>query len=186
MLALVYGGAASGKSEYAEHLAVGLAQGTLPLFYLATLAPTDDECRQKINRHRGMRAGKPFLTLECPQSLSRLHLPMRGVVLLECLSTLTANELFSAQGVHPEAGIEIRAGIKNLLRQSEHLVVVSNSLFEDGISYDSFTQNYLKILGGLHQYLARHAELVAEVVAGIPVIGKDTRKEGRLCNPGNP
>ena len=58
MLALIYGGAASGKSEYAEALALTLSASILPLFYVATLSPSDPECIEKIKlntRHYAKR-----------------------------------------------------------------------------------------------------------------------------------
>lgn len=172
MLAFVYGGAASGKSEYAEQLARNLAGDRLSLFYVATLAPSDPECIDKINRHRTMRQGKGFVTIECPSALSGLCLPGKGVVLLECLSTLVANELFSGRVAQQDVSFPVFAGIQHLQRQSESVVVVSNSLFCDGREYDPDTGKYLQILGGLHQELARCAQLVVEVVAGLPVTRK--------------
>lgn len=178
MLAFVYDGAASGKSEYAEALAVTLAGSDLPRFYAATLEPSDEECQAKIDRHRALRRDKQFVTLECPRGLERVRLPGCGVVLLECLSTLAANELFSGAHSPKQVGIEILRGVEHLHNASKHLVVVSNALFDDGCGYDPFTEQYLQILGGLHRQLAQRAQLVTEVVAGLPVIWKDTQKEG--------
>lgn len=177
MLVFVYGGAASGKSEYAEAVAVTLAGSSLPLFYTATLDPADAECIEKINRHRALRKGKHFVTLECPRGLSRLRLPGCGVVLLECLSTLTANELFSGTGDPTQVSAWILRGIDHMLAASKHVVVVSNALFADGREYDPFTRQYLQTLGSLHQQLAQRAGLVVEVVAGLPVIWKNSHEE---------
>ena len=54
MMTLVIGGAASGKSEFAEGLV--LDAGNLPRYYIATMQPFDDECRARVRRHREMRA----------------------------------------------------------------------------------------------------------------------------------
>ena len=66
MLTLVIGGAASGKSAYAEHLAV---QSGGPRYYLATMQVWDAECAARVAKHRAMRAQKQFATVECPQNL---------------------------------------------------------------------------------------------------------------------
>ena len=58
MVTLVIGGAASGKSEFAEGLV--LAAGDLPRYYIATMQPFDGECRARIRRHRATRAQKGF------------------------------------------------------------------------------------------------------------------------------
>ena len=88
MLTLVLGGAASGKSAYAESLVLKTG---LPRYYLATMQVWDAECAARVEKHRKMRAQKQFETLECPLHLDRLALPGRGTVLLEDLG----NEVFS-------------------------------------------------------------------------------------------
>ena len=55
MLTLVIGGAASGKSEYAERLVL---RSTLPRYYLATMQVWDAECAARVEKHRKMRAKK--------------------------------------------------------------------------------------------------------------------------------
>ena len=80
MLTLVIGGAASGKSAYAEHLAV---QSGGPRYYLATMQVWDAECAARVAKHRAMRAQKQFATVECPQNLHLVRLPQRGTALLE-------------------------------------------------------------------------------------------------------
>lgn len=94
MRTLVIGGSASGKSEFAENLAVS---GTAPLYYIATMMPYDGESVERIKKHQAMRAQKSFTTIECYKRLDRVVLPVRGTVLLECLGTLTANELFAPE-----------------------------------------------------------------------------------------
>lgn len=95
MLTLVVGGAASGKSAYAERLVLRTA---LPRYYLATMQVWDAECAARVEKHRRMRAEKQFETLECPLHLGTVHLPARGTALLEDLGNLTANELYDPAG----------------------------------------------------------------------------------------
>ncbi|MBQ2568401.1 MAG: bifunctional adenosylcobinamide kinase/adenosylcobinamide-phosphate guanylyltransferase, partial [Clostridia bacterium] len=68
MTTLVIGGAASGKSEYAERLAetAHAAGRETPLWYIATMAAPDDESRDRVRKHRDRRAGKGYETVECP------------------------------------------------------------------------------------------------------------------------
>ena len=72
MLTLVLGGAASGKSEYAESLVL---RTTGPRWYLATMQIWDAECAARVEKHRKMRAAKQFETVECPLHLEKLRLP---------------------------------------------------------------------------------------------------------------
>ena len=88
MLTLVIGGAASGKSAFAESLCLC---APLPRTYLATMQVWDAECAARVAKHRAMRAEKQFDTVECPLHLARLTLPRCGIVLLEDLGNLAAN-----------------------------------------------------------------------------------------------
>ena len=185
MMTLVTGGSGSGKSEYAERLA---AAGGPPRISVATLLPWDDEGRRRIEKHRAMRAGKGFETVECYTGLERLAVelarrleeePRRGEehsearagsILLECVSNLTANEFYSPEN----AGREDLAGlladeILALRSVCGHLVVVTNNVFNDGGDYDSETVRYMEILADVNRRLAAAADAAVEVIFGIPV-----------------
>ena len=86
MLTLVLGGAASGKSGYAESLVLKTA---LPRYYIATMQVWDAECAARVEKHRKMRAAKQFETVECPLHLENIRLPARAPALLEDLGNLT-------------------------------------------------------------------------------------------------
>ena len=126
MLTLVLGGAASGKSEYAESLVL---RTTGPRYYLATMQVWDAECAARVEKHRKMRAAKQFETLECPLHLETVRLPRRGTALLEDLGNLTANELYDPAGAGENAAKAILHGLESLAAQCENLIVVSNEVF---------------------------------------------------------
>lgn len=169
MLTLVIGGAASGKSRYAEGLFAG-AGG--PLYYIATMEPWDGECRRRIERHRAQRAGKGFETLERYRDLAGLTLPGRGGALLECVSNLAANELYSPQGAGPRTAEAVLEGIDRLSAQCGRLVVVSNEVFMGGRGYEGDTLRYMEVLARINRGLAARAGCAVEVVAGLPVFHK--------------
>lgn len=73
MLILVSGGSASGKSEFAEGLAVKLGT-TGKRYYIATMQPFDEECLHRIKRHQEMRSQKGFETIECYRDIQKLLL----------------------------------------------------------------------------------------------------------------
>ena len=172
MTALILGGAASGKSAYGEELARALPRRG-ELIYLATMEPLGGEAAERICRHRAMRAGKGFLTLERRLDLAGCPLPEGGTVLLEDLGNLAANELFSPRGFHPEEAFSrIWAGLEHVRARAEHLVVVSGDLHRDGEGYPPETEGYLALLARLHRELAAQADQVTEVVCGLPVMWK--------------
>ena len=169
MLTLVVGGAASGKSEYAERLVL---QTALPRYYLATMQVWDAECAARVEKHRRMRAEKQFETLECPLHLGTVRLPARGTALLEDLGNLTANQLYDPAGAGETAASAILDGLDRLAAQCEHLVVVSNEVFSGGANYAGDTDRYLKALAQVNNALAARADAVVRVVCGIPVYHK--------------
>lgn len=166
MFILVIGGAASGKSAYAEELI--MKSGEKARTYIATMEPMDEESRQRVQKHRKMRAEKQFQTVECYTALSSVRLAEKGAVLLECMSNLTANEKYSPKGAGEQAYDAILTGIDALLRQCETLVVVSNDVFCGGTQYEGNTLSYMKLLADINRALAARADAVCEVIGGIP------------------
>jgi adenosylcobinamide kinase/adenosylcobinamide-phosphate guanylyltransferase len=166
MRTLVIGGSASGKSEYAEALAL---QSPCPKYYIATLMAQDDESLKRIAKHRQMRAEKSFVTIERYNDLGGLMLPKRGTVLLECLGNLTANELFCENGAAKNTFNVILDGCAKLEKQCDELIVVSNDVFRTSDVYDEGMLYYMEMLGLLNRALAARFERVVETVCGIAV-----------------
>ena len=173
MLTLVVGGAASGKSQYAEDLVLG---SPLPRFYLATMEVWDAECAVRVEKHRQMRAKKQFVTVECPLDLDSVQLPARGTVLLEDLGNLAANELYDPRGAGDNAVAAILAGVDRLAKQCTDLVIVTNEVFSGGADYADDTHRYLLALAQLNNAIAARADRVVRVVCGIPVYYKGVEK----------
>ncbi len=170
MIQLVIGGAASGKSEFAEQLV--LSVGDLPRYYIATMQPFDDESVRRIEKHRQMRAKKSFTTVECYTNLASVTLLEHGVVLLECMSNLAANEKYSPDGAGENALAAIADGVSALERQCERLIIVSNEVFSGGNRYEGDTDSYLRLLAAVNRMLAARADTVVEVVCGLPQVHK--------------
>lgn len=166
MLSLILGGSASGKSEYAERHVQKLSGRRI---YVATMEPWDDECLARIAKHQRARAGRGFATLERYTDLAGLPVPEDGNVLLECLSNLMANELYSPEGRGAEA---VREGLRSLRRRCAHLTVVTNEVFSGGAEYAGDTLRYMKALADLNRWLAGEADFVCEVAAGLPNVLK--------------
>lgn len=196
MLYIVTGGSGSGKSEYAEQIAVQCRNrngGTL--WYLATMRIWDDEGRKRVERHRRMRAAKGFETIERYTGLETLELrekfeepnpagldaerktdslkhwescqvAQKPVLLLECMSNLVLNEFYDQKNGAEE---RILQGIKHLQKQCRDLIIVTNEIFSDGVTYDPESERYIQLLGRINRELGQMADSVTEVVYGIPL-----------------
>ena len=183
MITLVTGGSGSGKSEYAEGLI--LDSPCSRRFYVATMIAYGKEGRDKVERHRMLRQGKGFITIEKPRDVGRVmfeeHEAGSGAssradraLLLECVSNLAANEMFKEQQDSPIQCLshKIAGDIISLAGQVRDMVIVTNEVDRDGICYGPETMEYIRLMGCLNQKLASAADRVVEVVHGIPVLWK--------------
>lgn len=169
MMILITGGAGNGKSRFAETLC---ETGPKPLWYLAAMQPYGEEGELRVKRHRAMRQGKGFSTIERYTDYASLRLPVRGTALLECAANLTANEMFDAEGNMRDPFNRVIDGVDALNAQCERLIVVTNDIGSDGMRYDTSTEAYIDALGRINAALAARADTVLEIVAGIPLILK--------------
>ncbi|MBQ9068329.1 MAG: bifunctional adenosylcobinamide kinase/adenosylcobinamide-phosphate guanylyltransferase [Eggerthellaceae bacterium] len=177
MIALVTGGAASGKSAYAEQLACDLSPVRT---YLATMAPGGEEAQTRIDRHRAQRAGGHFATIErtgtllgeapTPQAAS-------GVLLLDDVGNLVSNALFGADGSVADAGMvldRLDAEFAQLAGAYAHVVVVGNEVGSDGVFFTDENGTWVRLVGSLCCRIAARSDMVVEVVAGVPYAAKGT------------
>ena len=134
MFITVTGGSGSGKSAFAEEQILKFPPGNR--IYIATMMCFDEESRKRVARHRQMRKDKQFETLECYTDLEHAAIPYGSTVLLECMSNLTANEIFSPDGAKDQAYEAVCRGLLHLKEQAGHVCVVTNEIFSDGLGYD--------------------------------------------------
>lgn len=164
MLAVVSGGSGSGKSAFAESLVT--AQSNPRRLYIATMRVWDREGEQRVARHRAMRQGKGFQTLECPVELEHCPIENGQTILLEDLSNLVMNEYYGENAA--TASDRVFSAIESLARDN-FVVVVTNELFSDGVEYPPETRGFLELMAGLNRRLGSIAQQVWEVVCGIPI-----------------
>ena len=167
MMILVTGGSGSGKSAFAEDCV--LALGEKKRIYIATMFPFDEESKKRVARHRNMRKGKGFETVECYTGLKNVRIDKNSTVLLECMSNLAANEMFEEKGAGEKTVEAVLEGIKKLSSQVRHLVIVTNEIFSEAASYEGDTIRYQEYLGIINQNIGKMADEVVEVVYGIPI-----------------
>lgn len=173
MIVLVIGGAASGKSEFAEKICTSVGKR---IAYVATMQPFGEEAEKRIARHLKLREGKGFLTVERYTDIGGVTTEANkkiDTLLIECVSNLCANEIFSPEGAGETAVRAVLDGVRQLSERYQNIVLVTNEIFSDGISYDETTTAYQQKLGEINCGLAKLADAVVEVVCGIPLIRKD-------------
>ncbi len=182
MIIVITGGSGSGKSEHAENKASELSDGKK--YYLATMKIYGEEGIKKVERHRRLREGKGFYTLEYSEDIYRAadEICEDSTVLIECMSNLLANEMYRDYGLSSElnppsqndekansADIvdKIIGDVRCLSRKAKNLVIVTNNVSEDGELYDEETLRYIDNLGRINARLFEMADLAYESVVGI-------------------
>jgi adenosylcobinamide kinase / adenosylcobinamide-phosphate guanylyltransferase len=190
-LIFISGGVRSGKSQFAEKLAIdisGLTQedgaGETPyqLHYIAAGQASDEEMKTRILRHQTDRhlSGLNWITWEQPTGLTELSdvFGKGDVVLLDCLTTLLNNEFFKEENLwknilfQEEIMAEILEVIQKITNSCHALIVVSNEVFYDTSGDQELIYTYKKILGKLHQKVVARSRTAYLVESGIPLLMK--------------
>ncbi|MCI9339438.1 MAG: bifunctional adenosylcobinamide kinase/adenosylcobinamide-phosphate guanylyltransferase [Dorea sp.] len=174
MVHLITGGSGSGKSEYAEDLLCRYRRDQAErLIYVATMYPYGQETKMKISRHRQMRRGKGFETIECYTGLGRAAGMLKEYesvsVLIECISNLVSNELYSGGTNKEDTADEIIKGIEAVRRTAQNVVIVTNEVNSEGLAYNPEMIRYKQVMGEVNCRLAKLADRVTEVVYGTAV-----------------
>ena len=167
---LITGGERSGKSLYAEKLALSLSPHPI---YMATAHIWDDEFRLRVLHHQERR-GPEWTNIEEEQKLSQHDVAGR-VVLIDCL-TLWATNYFTAASVNAEdlhdvnsILEELRAEFLQFTKQDATFIFVTNEIGMGGVSPNAVQRRFTDLLGWLNQFVASQADEVILMVSGIPV-----------------
>lgn len=170
-LYLITGGQRSGKSQYAEQLALSLSKNPV---YMATAHIWDEEFHERVRQHQ-LRRGPEWTNIEEERWLS--HHDVQGrVVLVDCL-TLWATNFFYADGAEAEVNSALdalKAEFDRFVRQDATFIFVTNEIGSGGTPVNDVQRRFTDLLGWLNQYVAQQADEVILMVSGIPVkIKKD-------------
>ncbi len=167
-LALVLGGAASGKSAFAESL---VAASGRPRVYIATAQAWDDEMSQKIKVHRARR-GEEWTTSEAPLDLpaALAAAPAESCVLVDCATLWLSNLMLAEEDLHA-AEARLCGALTSL---AAPVVIVSNEVGQGIVPDNALARAFRNAQGGLNRRLAARADLVVAVMAGLPLALKGT------------
>lgn len=164
---LITGGQRSGKSAYAERLALSLSPNPV---YLATAHIWDDEFALRVQRHKERR-GPEWTNIEEERWLSHHDVSGR-VVLIDCL-TLWATNFFTASSADdalPDVDAllaEMKAEFDRFTAQDATFIFVTNEIGMGGTSANALQRRFTDLLGWLNQYVASQADEVVLMVSGI-------------------
>lgn len=161
---LITGGARSGKSGYAEKLALSLSDAPV---YLATARIWDEEFRERVRRHQARR-GPQWTNIEEEKQLSRHDLSGR-VVLVDCLTLWATNFFFDLESDVDRSLAALQEEFDRFTAQDATFLLVTNEIGMGGTSDNAIQRRFTDLQGWMNQYAAARADEVILMVSGIPV-----------------
>lgn len=170
-ITLVLGGARSGKSRFAEDLVGWCARPV----YIATAEALDAEMRDRIYHHRARR-GHHWINAEAPIELAQCLQEWNhagSAVVVDCLTLWLNNLLANGRDIT----LETRRLVRTLHGHQGTVVFVSNEVGWGIVPEHKLARDFRDHLGRLHQEIAALAQRVLILVAGIPMVIKDTLAE---------
>lgn len=164
MIYFITGGQRSGKSNFAQELALSLSDHPV---YLATSRIWDEDHKQRIERHKAERDQR-WENIEEEKKLSSIKLDGRTVV-LDCL-TLWLTNFFYDNNFHINASLEQAKKEFDLFVQQEmNLIAITNEIGM-GIHPESEAgRKFIDLQGWMNQYVAQKADIAYLMVSGIQV-----------------
>jgi adenosylcobinamide kinase/adenosylcobinamide-phosphate guanylyltransferase len=170
-VALVLGGARSGKSRYGLGLA---ARCSAPRLFVATCEPRDAEMEARIAAHQRER-GSDWTTQEVPvelaATLSAAH-DHYGVILVDCLTMWVSNLLLQEGAPPGRIQTACEGLVESLQKTVTPTILISNEVGMGIVPDNPLSREFRDQAGWLHQRLAQVADLVVLVVAGVPLLIK--------------
>ncbi len=181
---LITGGARSGKSRFAQELAL---KSTKPVLFVATATPGDEEMKQRIDEHRKSRPAT-WRTLEVETHIGKQileNINAAQTVIIDCITLLINNvfsqhspchgEDFNARLLEKEVMAEITELTDCIHRVAADFIIVTNEVGLGVVPDNKMGRLYRDLLGKANQVLAQNADEVYLLVSGIPLLIKPAK-----------
>ncbi len=164
MIYYITGGARSGKSSYAQTLALSLSNNPI---YLATARKWDNNFEKRIKIHQSDRDNR-WENLEIETYIATSQIKNR-VVVIDCI-TLWITNYFVDNKYNIETCLRlIKAEFKKLTAIDATLIIISNEI---GMGLHADTQNgrdFTDLQGWVNQHIAKTADIAILMVSGLPI-----------------
>ncbi len=161
---LITGGQRSGKSRYAQEMALSLSPNPV---YLATSRIWDNEHRKRIERHKAER-GNEWTNIEEDKELSKHRLKGK-TILIDCVTLWATNYFFDLKSDTGKALSELKAEFDRFTEQDARFIFVTNEIGMGEMPQNELQRKFADLQGWLNQYIAAAADEVYFMVSGIPL-----------------
>jgi len=173
MITLITGGARSGKSSYAQQLALQLSNNPV---YVATAKQWDDDFKKRIQRHQQERDDR-WASVEEQKNISGLSLENK-VAVIDCITLWLTNFFIDNKNDVDACLQQCKKEIDALAIKPGEFIIITNEIGM-GVHADSdIGRKFTDLQGWMNQYIAAKAAKVVFMVSGIPFIIKNTVTNG--------
>ncbi|WP_101690647.1 bifunctional adenosylcobinamide kinase/adenosylcobinamide-phosphate guanylyltransferase [Dysgonomonas massiliensis] len=161
---LITGGQRSGKSRFAEQMALSLDSNPI---YMATSRVWDEEHRKRIEKHKVNR-GPEWINIEEDKHISKYNLEGK-IILIDCITLWATNFFFDLNSNVEEALSELKKEFDAFTSQNSHFIFVTNEIGMGEMSQNELQRKFADLQGWFNQYIASKANDVYLMVSGIPM-----------------
>jgi adenosylcobinamide kinase/adenosylcobinamide-phosphate guanylyltransferase len=175
---LCSGGARSGKSEFAEQLALSLKGRKA---YVATGQAFDDEMKDRIKKHQ-LRRGKEWITFEIPLHLHKNWEQIKNVsdvILIDCLTMFTSNHVFAHGDINTQEDFnriesiileELRLLLQDINNSNDKTVIfVTNEIGLGIVPENKLARYFRDITGRVNREVASAANKMYLTISGVTI-----------------
>ncbi len=169
MIYYITGGERSGKSSYAQELALKLSNSPV---YLATARKWDGDFEKRIQRHINDRDER-WTTIEEEKFLGDVDIDGK-VVVLDCITLWITNWYVDTNNDVEECTQQVKQQLDKLFTKNATIIIISNEIGMGGHAETAVGRRFTEIQGRINQYIAKRANEATLMVSGLPLMLKST------------
>lgn len=163
-ITLITGGQRSGKSSFAEKMALSLSDNPI---YIATSRVWDEGYLERIKRHQADR-GDEWTNIEEEKNLSQ-HDVTGKIVLIDCVTLWTTNYFYDMKADVDAVLTAVKKEFDLFTQQDAHFIFVTNEIGLGGTPENDLQRKFTDLLGWVNQYIGKKADEVYLTVCSIPM-----------------
>lgn len=164
MIYLITGGERSGKSKYAQQLALKLSPKPV---YIATARKWDEDFQKRIQRHQNERDSR-WTSIEEEKHLSKIDLNKK-VVVIDCVTLWLTNFYLDTKNNVDESLKQAGEEFNKLSKMDCTLIIITNEIGMGVHADTEVGRKFVELQGWMNQHIAAKADKVTLMVSGIPV-----------------
>ena len=164
MLYYITGGERSGKSSYAQNLALQLSSTP---YYLATSRIWDGDHRKRIDRHIADRDER-WTSIEEEKEISTV-IPEGSTIVIDCVTLWLTNYFIDTKNDIEESLRLAKEEFNKLLDIDATIIIISNEIGMGVHAATEVGRKFTELQGWMNQHIAKHADQATLMVSGIPV-----------------